>query len=142
VFDNYRDIRNTATLRGDICIMNSHNMTLVNNLSVANPTVDLHNCAFVDSGAVDTNNIWSHNLAFNGTAGDRAIDFVNTPSTIRQSNGNILGEDPLFRDPRRGDFQLTKNSPALRSAKRLHGIPQLPLSEKPVNPSSWDIGAF
>lgn len=122
-FDNYLDRQNTATVRGEIAIENSHDMVVVNNICVANPTANAHNRAFVDDGRGNVNNVWHNNLSFSGSPGDASILCSNSPSTITAANGNILGSDPLFVNMKAGDLRLQSGSPAVGKGTTAYGVP-------------------
>jgi parallel beta-helix repeat protein len=92
----YRNAQNAATPYGEIIAIASDRVHVFNNILYSNPGAKLN------SSFKSTRNIrYDHNLAFNSTK------FENLGSN------NLLGKDPRFVDPDRGNFALRSDSPAI-----------------------------
>ncbi|MDD5674359.1 MAG: hypothetical protein PHC61_09355 [Chitinivibrionales bacterium] len=143
-FDNYLDTLNTGTWRGEISLLvDCRDVIIANNIAVANPIANTNNVAFVEgrltSGAPA--NVWVNNLSFDGTQGQASIYLNSTASTITATNGNILGADPLFVNPKTGNFSLQAASPAISHGTTAYGAPAFDLAGN-AQTSPPCIGAY
>ena len=89
---NNLDQANSGTWRGEISNSQSSDNVLVNNIAVADPSVNPANTA-IDStsyGGYVNKVTWANNLTFNGTSGDNSVR--TTSSNDKPSaSGNMLG---------------------------------------------------
>ena len=112
---NNLDNQNDGTWRGEISNSQSSNNTFINNIAVADPTVNRNNTAIDNtshSGYRNQNVVWEDNLTFNGATGQTSVRTDGNNAMPSASNGNLLGVDPRFVDPENGDFRLEPGSPA------------------------------
>jgi hypothetical protein len=150
-FNNFLDAQNPGGDGGGISISgseSSHDNVVVNNISVANPTANSRNVAFVDdsfgrSSAPDSRDVWMNNLSFNGIAGQPSVRFSNTTATFTAANGNLLGVDPQFVKTLSGDFSLLATSPAIGAGTTAYGVAAQDLSgNKRITNDAVDMGAY
>jgi hypothetical protein len=97
------------TWRGEIVLQDSPRNTIVNNILVADPSVDWHNRAVMCAGSA--HNTFAGNLMY---AGSRWRPTWKNEHCESRTEGNYLGKDPeLVRPPL--DFGLKPSSPAIRA---------------------------
>ena len=95
-YNNHLDNANTSTWRGEISNVDSSNNTFVNNIAVANPSVNPSNTAIanVSNGYTNSNVTFTDNITYNGTSGQASVN--NDGGNSVPSAGNHLGVDPKF----------------------------------------------
>jgi hypothetical protein len=119
----------------------SRECVLVNNLCVTNPAANPHNRAFIDGAKPGQGNVWRNNLSFNGSPGDPAVNPEDALSFISPTEGNLLGIDPFFVDPKAADFRLLPGSPAIGKGRTSDGMSTVDLAGA-ARGSVADIGAY
>lgn len=142
---NNVDLLNTGTWRGELSNAQSSNNTWVNNIGVANPAIQSNNTAIDNTsygGYVNRNVIWANNLTFNGTPGAASVRIDGANGPVSATNGNILGVNPLFVDPARGNFNLQPGSPALNVGSSQFGLAATDLDGGPRVVGTVDLGAL
>ena len=122
-YNNHQDNANTSTWRGEITNASGNNNTFVNNIAVANPSVNSHNTAIanVSSGGANQNVMWADNITYNGTSGQASVNNDGGNSVPSAANGNMLGVDPKFVQPG-VDFHLQGSSPAVDTGTSGYGL--------------------
>jgi parallel beta-helix repeat protein len=149
-FGNMRDPNNATTLRGDLSNMQGGNNIWVNNIAWADPSLNRHNTAVVDTSFSGFNNpgtSYYNNLTFNGSTGQASLNFVDTNSTFTTRTGNILGSNPNLAKPALSpsiaDYHIGPASPASQAGTMAFGISALDAGGAPrVVNGKVDIGAY
>ncbi|SES40522.1 Right handed beta helix region [Tranquillimonas rosea] len=123
---NNQDDQNSGTWRGEISNSQSSDNTFVNNIAVADPSVNSNNTA-IDStsygGYTNDNVTWSNNLTFNGTPGQASVRTDGGNAGPTEANGNLLGVNPEFVNPG-VNFALAGDSPAINAGTDSFGLPE------------------
>lgn len=122
---NNQDPLNSGTWRGELSNSASSNNTWVNNIAVADPSINRNNTAIDNTssgGYVNKNVVWANNLTFNETAGQSSVRTDGGNATLTAANGNKLGVNPLFVDPNNGDFHIRAGSPAIDAGTNRYGL--------------------
>ncbi len=122
-YHNNQDTANTGTWRGEISNSGGNNNTFVNNIAVADPTVNPNNTAISntsDNGA-NKNVVWADNITYNGSSGQASVNNDGGNSVPTVANGNMLGVDPKFVQSG-VDFHLQGSSPALNAGASGYGL--------------------
>jgi Ca2+-binding RTX toxin-like protein len=142
---NNQDPLNTGTWRGELSNSQSSNNTWVNNIAVADPSVNRNNTA-IDNTSYGTyknaNVVWDNNITFNGTAGQASVRTDGGNPMPTAANGNKLGVDPGFVDAANGNFNLRAGSPAIDAGTSKHGLPAEDLDGGPRAVGTVDMGAY
>ena len=101
----------------------SNNNTFVNNIAVADPSVNPNNTAIINgsSGGANKNVVWADNITFNGASGQASVNNDGGNSVPTVANGNMLGVDPKFVQSG-VDFHLQGGSPALNAGASGYGL--------------------
>jgi len=149
-FSNFLDPENPSYDHADIEIQgseSSHDNVIVNNIGVRNAIGNFDDAALADSGesvaGANSNDVWAHNLAFDGTRGQASTWVYDTSASITAANRNILGDDPLFENYLSGDFRLRSTSPAIGAGTTAYGVAAIDLAGNPrTNDGKVDIGAY
>jgi serralysin len=144
---NNLDPNNPTTWRPELSNANSLGNLWINNIGVADPGVNPSNSAIGNNsfgGVVNSGTAWHHNLTFNGTAGDPAIDITDGNAAPRAADGNLLGVDPRFvrAAMRDFDFRLAPGSPAIDAGTADLGLPSRSLDGQARVQGTVDIGAY
>lgn len=129
--------------RGELKNMSASNNIWVNNIAVADPSVEyaaaLLNVSHGDWGT-NRNVAWANNVTYNGTAG--AASFLANGDNIRATgNGNKFGVDPQFLQAPR-NFRLRMTSPALDAGTLKYGSSAVSLGGSRRVVKTIDIGAY
>ena len=141
---NNQDLLNTGTWRGELSNSQSSNNTWVNNIAVADPSIQRNNTAIDNTsygGYVNRNTVWENNLTFNGAAGQASVRTDGGNAAPSAANGNKLGVDPLFVNPAGEDFHLRAGSPAINAGTNKFGLGSVDLDGDPRAIGTVDIGA-
>ena len=142
---NNQDLLNTGTWRGELSNSASSNNTWVNNIAVADPSINRNNTAIDNtstSSYVNKNIVWANNITYNGTAGQASVRTDGGNAAPSTANGNKLGVDPLFVNPANGDFHVKAGSPAIDSGTSALGLPTTDLTGGTRVIGTVDIGAY
>lgn len=143
---NNLDNNNPGTWRGELSNGQSSNNTWVNNVAVADPSVNRNNTAIGNQsygGYVNRGTGWHHNLTFDGTPGRASLSVTAGNASPRPDDGNLLGVDPRFVDASGGspDLRLADNSPAIGRGTSRFGVPASDVTGR-RHGSTVDIGAY
>lgn len=141
---NNQDLLNTGTWRGEISNSQSSNNTFVNNIAVADPTINSSNTAIDNTsygGYSNDNVIWANNLTFDGTAGYASVRTDGGNAMPSAADGNLLGVDPGFIGAP-GDFHLAIGSAAIDAGTSDYGVASTDLDGGARVVGIIDIGAF
>ncbi len=141
---NNQDLLNTGTWRGELSNSASSNNTWVNNIAVADPSIQKNNTAIDNTstgGYVNKNIVWSNNLTFNGTAGQASVRTDGGNAMPTAANGNKLGVDPLLVNPAGDDYHLRPGSPAINAGTNSFGLGVVDLDGGARSIGTVDIGA-
>lgn len=119
VYHNNTDTQNTGTWRAELSLVYSKDTVWRNNIGVANPGQGIlaSNRGILIARSEDM--IWENNITFSGSPGDISVNFSGTSVGESDLANNLLGVDPLFRDPGSADFTLRQNSPAIDAGSDL-----------------------
>lgn len=143
-YHNNVDTLNTGTWRAEISNAQSSNNVFINNIAVADRSVNSNNTAFDNDsygGYVNQNTIWENNVTFNGTAGQASVRNDGGNSVPTAANHNLLGVNPLFVDAAHGNFQLSSGSAAINAGSASRGLPTTDVDGDARVVGTVDIGA-
>ena len=143
---NNRDPKNPATWRGELSNVDSNKCVWVNNLGVADPTINPANTGIMEGWTRPTEKrdvVWKNNLTFGGSPGSKSAKFAPSKAVLE----NLFGVDPLFvrgmvgvDDP---DYRLRQGSPGIDAGTLEYGIATVDLDGNPRPSNRYpDIGAF
>ncbi|MDT8855529.1 right-handed parallel beta-helix repeat-containing protein [Paracoccaceae bacterium Fryx2] len=140
---NNQDPLNTGTWRGELSNSQSSNNTWVNNIAVADRSINSNNTAIDNTsyGGYVNNVIWANNLTFNGTAGQSSVRTDGGNAMPSAANGNILGVDPGFMGAP-GDFRLGIGSASIDRGTANYGLSAYDLDGFQRAVGNVDLGAF
>ncbi|MEO6536116.1 MAG: LamG-like jellyroll fold domain-containing protein [Candidatus Paceibacterota bacterium] len=151
VFNNHTDPQyatgSTGTPSGDIDAVEASNVTIANNISVANPSTSNQygktNVPVVDRSGTykNANNVWTNNLFFNGNVGESPI-FLSNTNTLVSSTTNTFGANPQFINSSLGNFALSTGSPAIGAGTTAYGVPLRDLNGNVRTGSPPDLGTY
>lgn len=144
---NNLDNQNSGTWRGELNNQQSSNNKWINNIGVADPSVNRYNSAIGNmsyNNYKNQNTVWYNNLTFNGVSGQSAIDISSGNAAPTAQNGNLLGVDPLFVTPAPTafDFRLRSGSPAINAGTSAFGVGTNDLARNARTSGTIDIGAY
>ena len=140
-YHNNQDNQNDGTWRGELSNQDSRNNVWVNNIAVADPSVNGNNTAIGFYGS-NAGTKWYNNISFNGTAGQASTKLEGGNNVISASDGNKLGVNPVFVDPANGDFRVKAGSPAIDGGTGAHGLTDTDVDGNPRTVGTVDIGAY
>ena len=155
-YDNNLDPFNRGQVRGEIDIAGGQNNFVINNIAYpvpatstsdrrcqgTNPCYLMTNVAFFgasNAGVTNTNNHWSNNISFGGSAPSGLGPHGNvmlgndTMNCSSGANSNKCNVDPGFTNPAAGNFALTAASPAIG-----YGLEQSYLSSQSLDAGACD----
>ena len=141
---NNLDNRNSGTWRGELNNQFSDNNKWINNIGVADPSVNRYNTA-IGFQAHGVGTVWYNNLTFNGISGQPSLSLDGGNPAPSANNGNRLGVDPLLVAPAAsgGDFHLRAGSPAIGSGTTAFGVATTDLAgNSRIAGAAVDIGAY
>lgn len=141
-YHNNQDDENSGTWRGEFSNQDGKNNVWVNNIAVADPTVNGNNTAIGFYGSGNAGTKWYNNITFNGTSGQASTKLEGGNNTILASDGNKLGVNPQFVDPAKGDFHIKAGSPAIDSGTGAHGVGSVDNDGNDRTVGPVDIGAY
>ena len=139
---NNVDNQNPGTWRGELSNAQSSNNKWINNIGVANTSINGNNRAIDNTSYGSYRNtgvIWRNNLTFNGTVGQASLRLDGGNPAPTASEGNLLGVDPRFVNPAvdGGDFRLQANSPAIGAGTDEFGV-LIDRSRRQLAGCQWD----
>ena len=143
-YHNNQDLQNTGTWRGEISNSQSSNNTFVNNIAVADPSIDSDNRALDNTsygGYKNENVVWSNNLTYNGVDGQASVRTDGGNAMPSASDGNLLGVNPEFVGAP-GDFRLGSDSAAIDAGTDEYGLASTDLDGGSREDGQVDIGAY
>ncbi len=141
---NNQDPLNTGTWRGELSNSQSSNNTWVNNIGVADPSLNPNNAAIDNTsynGYVNAGVVWANNLTFDGTDGSASVRTDGGNAAPSEADGNLLGVDPRFVAPPE-DFRLSAGSPAREAGTPAYGVAPLDIDGAERSQGKTDMGAF
>jgi hypothetical protein len=142
---NNLDNANSGTWRGELSNAQSSNNTWINNIAVADPSVNSNNTAIDNNsygGYTNSNVVWNGNLTYNGRAGQASYK-TDGGNGAPGANLNLLGVDPQFVNAGAGDFRLAANSPAINAGTSHSSIGSEDLAgHSRVSGGTVDLGAY
>ena len=124
-YHNNVDNANSGTWRGEISNAQSSNNTFVNNIAVADPSINGNNTAIDNNsygGYTNANTVWANNVIFNGKIGAQSVSNDGNNSVPTAANGNLIGVDPEFVNAAAGNFDLSAGSPAIDAGTTKYGV--------------------
>lgn len=140
-YHNNQDLLNTGTWRGELSNQDSNNTVWVNNIAVADPSVQSNNTAIGFYGG-NSNVTWANNLTYNGTPGQSSVNLQGGSNPApTAANGNLLGVNPGFVAPG-SDFNLKSGSAAVDKGTTKYGLASSDLDGGPRAVGTVDIGAL
>lgn len=144
---NNVDNQNPGTWRGELSNAQSSNNKWINNIGVADPSINSNNTAIDNTsygGYRNAETIWHNNLTFNGTPGQASLRLDGGNLAPSAANGNLLGVNPLFVNASTsgGDFRLQTGSPAIGAGTTDFGVAPTDLAGSSRIANSIDIGAY
>lgn len=141
---NNQDNLNSGTWRGELSNAQSSGNSWINNIAVADPTVNSNNRAIDNTsygGYRNEDVVWVNNLTFNGQAGQASVRTDgNNPGPSAQ-NGNLLGVDPEFLNAPL-NFELRPGSPAVDAGTSTYGLAATDLEGSARASGPVDLGAI
>jgi len=144
-YHNNQDPLNDGTWRGELSNAQSSNNTWVNNIAVADPSVNKNNTAVDNTsygGYTNANTVWANNITYNGTAGQSSVRTDGGNSMPSTANGNKLGVDPKFLGAASGDFHLGSGSSAIDGGTNKYGVGSVDLDGHARVVGTVDMGAY
>ncbi|PKP64850.1 MAG: hypothetical protein CVT86_03485, partial [Alphaproteobacteria bacterium HGW-Alphaproteobacteria-8] len=138
---NNLDPLNTGTWRGELSNQDSRDNVWVNNIAVADPTVNSNNTAIGFYGS-NARVVWESNLTFNGVIGAASLKLEGGSNPAPSAaNGNLLGVDPRFVGAP-ANFDLAANSPARDAGTAKYGLAATDLDGGARAIGAVDMGAY
>lgn len=144
-YHNNVDDLNTGTWRGEISNAQSSNNTFINNIAIADPSINPNNTAIDNTsygGYSNVGVVWMNNITFNGTPGAASVRTDGGNARPTTADGNLLGVDPRLGDPAGGDFSPTPDSPVVDAGREVDGIGETDVLGQTRVVGSIDIGAI
>ncbi|MBB3522951.1 choice-of-anchor Q domain-containing protein [Rhizobium sp. BK456] len=143
-YHNNQDNANTGTWRGELSNSASNNNTWVNNVAVADPSVNKNNTAIdnTSTSGANSNVVWANNITYNGTAGQASVKTDGGNAMPSTANGNKLGVDPTFAGAASDNFHLGSGSSAIDSGTSKYGVASVDLDGHARVVGTVDIGAY
>ncbi|MBX4999664.1 RTX toxin [Rhizobium lentis] len=144
-YHNNQDPLNDGTWRGELSNAQSSNNTWVNNIAVADPSVNSNNTAIDNTsygGYTNSNVVWANNNTYNGTAGQDSVRTDGGNAMPTAANGNKLGVDPKFLGASSDDFHLGSGSPAIDGGTAKYGLGSVDLDGDARVVGTVDMGAY
>ncbi|KAB0680346.1 right-handed parallel beta-helix repeat-containing protein [Aureimonas leprariae] len=144
-YHNNQDPLNSGTWRGELSNSASSNNTWVNNIAVADPSLNKNNTAIDNTstgGYINKNVVWANNLTYDGTAGHASVKTDGGNAMPSTANGNQLGVDPKFLGAAHGDFHLGSGSAAINHGTSEYGVGTVDLDGHTRVVGVVDIGAY
>lgn len=146
---NNRDPKNPASWRGELSNVDSSDCKWVNNIGVADPTINRFNTAIMD-GSTPTHRsvdvLWQRNLTFNGMPGNASVNQSPARGFQEAYPDNLFGVDPKFLQPepsaKEPDFRVDVGSPARATGVTQFGTVLHDLSGRARPPEYVAIGAL
>lgn len=140
---NNQDPLNTGTWRGEVSNSQGSNNVWVNNIAVADPSINPNNTAFDNTSYGGYVNIvtWANNIGFNGIPGEVSLKTDGGNAIPDAASGNRHGVDPGFAGPP-GNFTLGNTSIAINAGTTQYGIGMGDLDGGPRAIDGVDIGAY
>ncbi|NEI45900.1 RTX toxin, partial [Rhizobium leguminosarum] len=129
-YHNNQDLLNDGTWRGELSNAQSSNNTWVNNIAVADPSVNKNNTAVDNTsygGYTNANVVWANNNTYNGTAGQASVKTDGGNAMPSTANGNKLGIDPHFAGAASDNFHLASGSAAIDGGTAKYGVSSVDL---------------
>ncbi|MFW2230895.1 choice-of-anchor Q domain-containing protein [Rhizobium sp. CRRU65] len=144
-YHNNQDPANSGTWRGELSNSASSNNTWVNNIAVADPSLNKNNTA-IDNTSTDsyknTNVVWANNITYNGTAGQASVKTDGGNAMPSAANGNQLGVDPKFSGAASDNFHLGSGSLAIDHGTNKYGVASDDLDGHARVVGTVDVGAY
>ncbi|MBX4941018.1 M10 family metallopeptidase C-terminal domain-containing protein [Rhizobium binae] len=144
-YHNNQDPLNDGTWRGELSNAQSSNNTWVNNVAVADPSINKNNTAVDNTsygGYTNKNIVWANNITYNGTAGQASVKTDGGNAMPSSADGNKLGVDPHFAGASSGDFHLASGSAAIDSGTAKYGVDSVDLDGDARVVGTVDMGAY
>lgn len=138
---NNVDLKNSGTARMELSNQDSDGSTWVNNIAVADPSINKNNMAIGSHGSLNEGTVWYNNLTFNGTSGQSSVGVWHGNAAPNAANGNKLGVNPLFVDAPGGDFHIRAGSPAIDAGTNRYGLGATDLDGDARAIGTVDIGS-
>ncbi|WPY95375.1 DUF4082 domain-containing protein [Limimaricola variabilis] len=142
-YHNNQDNLNTGTWRGEISNSQSSDNVFVNNIAIADPSVNPNNTAYDNTsyGGYSNDVVFKNNLSFNGTEGQASVRTDGNNAMPSAADGNLLGVDPGLVNPP-VDFRLANDSPAIDAGTSAYGLATLDLDDTARVEGRVDLGAY
>ncbi|ARQ10012.1 serralysin-like metalloprotease/pectin lyase fold domain-containing protein [Rhizobium etli] len=144
-YHNNQDPQNSGTWRGELSNSASSNNTWVNNIAVADPSLNKNNTA-IDNTSTDAytnkNVVWANNITYNGTAGQASVKTDGGNAMPSTANGNQLGVDPKFAGASSDNFHLSSGSTAIDHGTSKYGVSSVDLDGDHRVVGTVDMGAY
>ncbi|MBB3134049.1 serralysin [Rhizobium pisi] len=144
-YHNNQDLLNDGTWRGELSNAQSSNNTWVNNVAVADPSVNKNNTAVDNTsygGYTNANVVWANNVTYNGTAGQASVKTDGGNAMPSAANGNQLGVDPKFLGAASDNFHLASGSLAIDHGTSQYGVASVDLDGHTRVVGTVDAGAY
>ncbi|TBZ36055.1 calcium-binding protein [Rhizobium leguminosarum] len=144
-YHNNQDPLNDGTWRGELSNAQSSNNTWVNNIAVADPSVNKNNTAVDNTsygGYTNANVVWANNNTYNGTAGQASVRTDGGNAMPSTANGNKLGVDPHFAGAASDNFHLASGSAAIDGGTAKYGVGSVDLDGHARVVGTVDMGAY
>ncbi|OBY08345.1 RTX toxin [Rhizobium leguminosarum bv. trifolii] len=143
-YHNNQDPLNDGTWRGELSNSASNNNTWVNNIAVADPSVNKNNTAIDNTsiGGANNNVVWANNITYNGTAGQASVKTDGGNAMPSTANGNKLGIDPHFAGAASDNFHLGSGSAAIDGGTAKYGVSSADLDDHARVVGTVDMGAY
>ncbi|AHG45232.1 RTX toxin [Rhizobium leguminosarum bv. trifolii CB782] len=144
-YHNNQDLLNDGTWRGELSNAQSSNNTWINNIAVADPSVNKNNTAVDNTsygGYTNANVVWANNNTYNGTAGQASVNTDGGNAMPSTANGNKLGIDPKFLGAASDNFHLGSGSAAIDGGTAKYGVGSVDLDGHARVVGTVDMGAY
>jgi serralysin len=137
-------VNSTSTWKAELSNMEGDNNLWVNNIAIADPSINKNNRAIMNvsyNKVANSNVRYYNNITYSGKSGDASVLKNNNNAVPTVGNGNKLGVNPrLVNAPT--NFRLQSSSPAIDSGTAQFGLPAEDIDGGRRSIRTVDMGAY